>query len=212
MPRLVLMQVSFHRPVTEHVVQRAMHRSRLFVASIWLLAVLCLCENRAALAQSANASSPQSAYPSLDSFADSSASNATRPSNGSSPGGRPKLDSGLQSDRLSSGLNETRKLELSRLFELQSQEAQSRDNSSASSLRPLVSRNDAANSSNLGVHVPIFFDLDKVSSDSRSDLAISVLGGLVTVSRNKTYSRGSSQGQTSVTVFGVPLYNSRPLE
>lgn len=59
-------------------------------------------------------------------------------------------------------------------------------------------------------HISVFFDMKRESSGSRSDLALSVLSGLVEVSHNKTRNaKGQLTGPTTVKLFGFPIYVGR---
>lgn len=82
------------------------------------------------------------------------------------------------------------------------------DPSSQKGLWPMVQVDRANNKSVVDVHVPIFFDMTNEHGDNQSKLDLSVLSGLVTVSRDKARKpNGQQVGPVTVTVFGIPIYS-----
>lgn len=78
---------------------------------------------------------------------------------------------------------------------------------SSRGLLPTVQVDRAKNKSSVDVHVPIFFDMNNSHEEDSSKLNLSVLSGLVTVSRDKARKpNGQQVGPVKVTVFGIPIY------
>lgn len=79
-------------------------------------------------------------------------------------------------------------------------------------LWPVVNVDRHQNKSKVDVHVPVFFDMTNQNDPDggRSKLDLSVLQGLVTISKDKARNQdGRMDGPFKVTVFGIPVYNSK---
>ena len=79
-------------------------------------------------------------------------------------------------------------------------------------LWPLVNIDKQANKSKVDVHVPVFFDMTNQNDpdSGRQKLDLSVMQGLVTVSKDKTRDQdGRLTGPVKVTVFGIPVYSTK---
>lgn len=75
-----------------------------------------------------------------------------------------------------------------------------------SQIQPIVNLEKQNGKKLLDVHVPIFFDMVHAKENGRSSLDLSVLKGLVSVSRERK--NLLTPGPLSVSILGIPIYNS----